>query len=82
MRFMGDRLAEIHSLLAANARVGRPPSPAPAAPRSDLFARPIRAALTPDEKRVRASIQKYHDEVYSKDFFQIFNAERETPGRS
>jgi CheY-like chemotaxis protein len=33
--------------------------------------------LSPEEKRARAAINRYHEEIHTKDFFQIFNVERE-----
>jgi curved DNA-binding protein CbpA len=34
--------------------------------------------LHPDDKRARANIERYHDQVMSKDFFQIFGANHDT----
>jgi CheY-like chemotaxis protein len=36
------------------------------------------ASLSPEDKRARASIAKYHDEVHAQDFFQIFGLDRDT----
>lgn len=33
--------------------------------------------LTPEERRARAAIARYHDEIMGKDFFQIFGADRD-----
>ena len=34
----------------------------------------------PDDLRARANIERYHDQVMSKDFFEIFGATRDTDG--
>jgi CheY-like chemotaxis protein/tetratricopeptide (TPR) repeat protein len=35
-------------------------------------------SLKPEEKKAVASIARFHDEIMSKDFFQIFNANKDT----